>query len=239
MPSAVATRRACCAMCVLASPVAGTGRRLPADIDRTAHLHVQPAAAPSRCRRSTKFQAPMFSGSSWHQTTSALVIRRQHPAQRDFRERIDLLQPDRCAMSLISLRAPLRQQIVIDLAGADHDAAHLLGRRDRVDLRDDELEAAALGHLRQRRHRQLVPQQRFRRRTRSAACGNCAATAGAARGNSSPAWSGCTPTCCARRTVADSARCAPRSAPAPALRSRAAAAAPGRTCAATWSRRWR
>ena len=53
-------------------------------------------------------------------------IRFQHPAQRLCRERIDLLQPHDGDV-LDVLRPPFLQQIVIHLAGADHDAAHLSG----------------------------------------------------------------------------------------------------------------
>ncbi len=71
----------------------------------------------------------MFSGSSWHHTTSALMVGRQHAAQGVDRERIHLLQPDDGDV-LDVLSPPLLQQVVVDLAGADHDTANLFRRGD-------------------------------------------------------------------------------------------------------------
>jgi hypothetical protein len=58
----------------------------------------------------------------------------------------------------------------------------------------------------------------------SAACGSRASAGGAGCGSSSPASCSWRPACCPRRTSAGSARAAPRNAPAPGPRSRAAAA---------------
>ena len=48
------------------------GRGLAADIGRAPGRARSSAVSTFSIRRSTKFQAPMFSGSSWHHTTSAL-----------------------------------------------------------------------------------------------------------------------------------------------------------------------
>jgi len=79
-----------------------------------------------------------------------------------FREREDLLQAqDRHVLH--PLLPPFRQQIVIDLAGADHHTLDLLRRHQRIQLIQHEAEMAALGHVGQAADRELVPQQRLRR----------------------------------------------------------------------------
>ncbi len=138
------------------------------------------------------------------------------------RERIELL--DAHDRDVAQFLGPARlEQVEIDLARAEHDAAHLGGRQV-VDLVDHLVEEA-VRQIVERRHRQLVPQQALRASSRPAACGSRAASAGAACGTSAPASTARTPTCCSRRTAAGSARAAPRSAPGPALRSRAAGTA--------------
>src|SRR5262245_39872157 len=67
----------------------------------------------------------------------SVLIRKQHTAQRVLREGIELLQADDRHVVLL-MRATLVQQIVVDLAAADHDATNLLWRFDDVDFRDNE-----------------------------------------------------------------------------------------------------
>src|ERR1700733_13242047 len=91
-----------------------------------------------------------------------IAILRQFACQRLLRERIDLLQPQQGDVA-DGFLAAFAQQVIVPLARAKHDAPPLFGRRNLVDLRDDHAERTALGHFIQRRHRQLVTQQRLRR----------------------------------------------------------------------------
>ena len=65
------TSASCCCCVHLGEPGRRARRLLAADIVRPLGLDVERLSTFS-IRRSTKVQAPMFSGSSWHQTTSAL-----------------------------------------------------------------------------------------------------------------------------------------------------------------------
>ena len=77
----------------------------------------------------TKLQAPMFRGSSWHQTTSACGKRASSRASAFDREGIELLEAHQRDIVDAALGA-LLEQIVIDLAAAQHDAPDLgIGRQ--------------------------------------------------------------------------------------------------------------
>ena len=185
----------------------------------------------------------MLRGSSWHQTISACLKRASSVDQRLGRERIELLDAQQIDVVDAALLA-LLVEIVIDLAGAQHDAADLVVG-DELDL----LVRAAAAHrptagggttCRSPSRRAATPRACGAAATSassgSAACGSRASAGGAGCGSSSPASCSWRPACCLRRTSAGSARAAPRNAPAPALRSRAAAGRRGRTCAATCAR---
>ena len=185
----------------------------------------------------------MLRGSSWHQTISACLKRDSSGDQRLGRERIELLDAQQIDVVDAALLA-LLVEIVIDLAGAQHDAADLVV--------GDELDLLVRQILR------IVPQQAVERgagapsrraatpracgaaatsaSSGSAACGSRASADGAGCGSNSPASCSWRPACCLRRTSAGSARAAPRNAPAPGPRSRAAAGRRGRTCAAICAR---
>src|SRR3989442_12942519 len=75
------------------------------------------------------------------------------------RKRILLLEPDHRHVGDV-VRAPEVDEVVIDLAAAHDNAAHVLGD-ELVGFADHRLELA-LGELLQRRHGGLVPQQAFR-----------------------------------------------------------------------------
>ena len=113
----------------------------------------------------------MLRGSSWHQTISACLKRDSSVHQRLDRERIELLDAQQIDVVDAALLA-LLVEIVIDLAGAQHDAADLVVG-DELDLL---VRAAAARrptaarwnvgagrHLVEPRHRALVAQQRLRR----------------------------------------------------------------------------
>jgi hypothetical protein len=125
------------------------------------------------------------------------------------------------------------QQVVIDLARAQHDAADL-GRRASL------IASLSVGAIWASSHStrwKVVPvaisasadtaacgAAATSASSGSAACGSRASSGGAGCGSSWPASCSWRPACCPRRTSAGSARGGPRSAPAPALHSRAAAA---------------
>ena len=67
----------------------------------------------------------MLRGSSWHQTISACLKRAELGHQRLDRERIELLDAQQIDVVDAALLA-LLVEVVIDLAGAQHDAADLV-----------------------------------------------------------------------------------------------------------------
>jgi hypothetical protein len=186
----------------------------------------------------------MFFGSSWHQTSSAFG-KRAAPHQRLHRERIELFEAQEIDVVDAALLA-LIEQVVIDLARAEHDAADL--RSSPLSLivvlppvelgvvPEHAVEGRAFGHVGERATPPSCGAAATSASSRSAACGSRGASGGAGCGSSWPASCSWRPACCLPRIAAGSAPDGPRSAPAPAPRSRAAAASRGRTCAATCAR---
>ena len=167
------------------------------------------------------------------------VIALQARDQRLARERIELLDADDRDVVVSPAVVARFHQVVGDLARAQHERA--ASRRRPAALGRERMRLKWLSPVKsaRARHRHLVPQQRLGRHDhqrlaevaqhlaaqdveiigRRGAVGDLHIVVGA--------------------ELQDSARAAPSCAPAPALRSRAAAAARGRWRAATWPRRRR
>ena len=176
------------------------------------------------------YQAPWFCGSSWHQTISRAFGYCARPP-RTPRPGTDTAA--RCARwprlrTSFARRASSRSKYTLPLQNTTRrDPRRLERRRSR---RCTQLERPSR-QLRRAATPTACGAAGSSASSRSAACGAGAASAGAACGTSAPAWTARRPACCSRRTAAGSARGAPRNAPAPAPRSRAAGTAPGRRAA--------
>ena len=150
--------------------------------------------------------------------------------------RVELLEPDD-GDRRVDLVAP-GQQLVAELAAAEHEARHRrrgLGPRR---VGEHELERARLqrggGRVR-RGHAQVA--LRCHHDHRLALRGR--ASGGAARGSTARRWWGTRRACCLRRTARGSVRAGPTSAPGPGLRSRGGGAARARSAGPTCLRRRR
>src|SRR6266851_3555321 len=149
---ASSTSLACSALCRFKSPVA-VARPLGLAVEADEHLLDAPLDEAPGAHVLRLLLAPDDIGEA---------IFADGIGQRLRREGMQLLEPDDGHIPDLAL-APRRPKVVIDLAGAQHNAVHLVVGDELIGLVDGAAEIGARPHLAKLRRRLGTAQQRFRR----------------------------------------------------------------------------